>query len=287
LYWTRLPFYIGVLTSKGKEYPHHYERLIDKETFQKCQEVRLAYGKKPFKYAKKPFAFRGILQCSHCGCTISTEEKKGHRYLFCSKYKGECGQKRAREADLMKEVEKAFKAIQIPKDALAELQKRLEKSIYAKKQYQFDVISTLDKEYKRNQNRLDALLELHLDQSITKDEFNEKSIQIRRRQEEIIDEKKLHNEADEKFAIALSYLLTLASRAYDVFKSSKPEEKRGAYEFSTLEPSNGTRKAGLQLQETLRCTRKGFKVSKLAPPTFKNANRSVCNRADNTKFLKS
>jgi site-specific DNA recombinase len=236
LYWTRLPFYIGVLTSKGKEYPHHYERLIDKETFQKCQEVRLAYGKKPFKYAKKPFAFRGILQCSHCGCTISTEEKKGHRYLFCSKYKGECGQKRAREADLMKEVEKAFKAIQIPKDALAELQKRLEKSIYAKKQYQFDVISTLDKEYKRNQNRLDALLELHLDQSITKDEFNEKSIQIRRRQEEIIDEKKLHNEADEKFAIALSYLLTLASRAYDVFKSSKPEEKRELMSFLLWNP---------------------------------------------------
>jgi hypothetical protein len=136
----------------------------------------------------------------------------------------------------MKEVEKAFKAIQIPKDALAELQKRLEKSIYAKKQYQFDVISTLDKEYKRNQNRLDALLELHLDQSITKDEFNEKSIQIRRRQEEIIDEKKLHNEADEKFAIALSYLLTLASRAYDVFKSSKPEEKRELMSFLLWNP---------------------------------------------------
>ncbi|QQS59894.1 hypothetical protein IPN35_03430 [Candidatus Peregrinibacteria bacterium] len=44
---------------------------------------------------------------------------------------------------------------------------------------------------------------------IAKDEFNEKSIQIRRRQEEIIDKKKLHNDADEKFGITVTYLSLL------------------------------------------------------------------------------
>lgn len=230
------PFYIGIMTYKGKEHPHYYEKLIEKPIFDKCQEVRLSYGKKPFKYAKKPFPFRGILQCAHCGCTITTEEKKGHRYLFCSKYKGECGQKRVKEEDLMQDVEKAFKAIQIPKDILEELQKRLEKSVHAKKQYQCDVISTLDKEYKKNQQRLDVLLEIHLDQSITKDEYNKKSFEIRQRQEEILDEKKLHNDADGKFAITLSYLLTLASKAYEIFKSSKVEEKRELMSFLLWNP---------------------------------------------------
>jgi DNA invertase Pin-like site-specific DNA recombinase len=234
----RNPFYCGFLKDeKGNLVPHFYEKIIDRSLFEKVQDVLNGWNKKPFKYSAKPFSFRGLLKCSHCGCTITTEEKKGHRYLFCSKFKGECGQKRVRENDLMKEVEKAFKAIQIPKDALEELQKQLGKSIYAKKQYQFDAISTLDKEFKKNQKKLDILLETRINERITEDEFNEKSLQIRRQQEEIIEKKKLHNDADEKFAITVSYLLTLSSRAYDIFKSSKPEEKRELMNFLLWNPT--------------------------------------------------
>ena len=35
-----------------------------------------------------------------------------------------------------------------------------------------------------------------------------------------------HTEADEKFAITVNYLLNLASRAYELFESSKVEQKR-------------------------------------------------------------
>lgn len=52
-----------------------------------------------------------------------------------------------------------------------------------------------------------------------------------------MEEKKLHNDADEKFAITVSYLLTLSSRAYDIFKSSKPEEKRELMNFLLWNPT--------------------------------------------------
>jgi hypothetical protein len=41
----------------------------------------------------------------------------------------------------------------------------------------------------------------------------------------------IHNQADEKFAITLTSLISLASRAYEIFESSKIEEKRRLINF--------------------------------------------------------
>jgi hypothetical protein len=40
-----------------------------------------------------------------------------------------------------------------------------------------------------------------------------------------------HTEADEKFAITVNYLLNLASTAYELFESSKIEQKRQLINF--------------------------------------------------------
>jgi len=42
---------------------------------------------------------------------------------------------------------------------------------------------------------------------------------------------KQHTEADEKFGITVNYLLNLASRAYQLFESSKIEQKRQLINF--------------------------------------------------------
>lgn len=42
---------------------------------------------------------------------------------------------------------------------------------------------------------------------------------------------KQHTEADEKFTITVNYLLNLASRAYELFESSKLEQKRQLINF--------------------------------------------------------
>ncbi len=59
------PFYYGVMEIKGKLYPHKYPPLISKELFDKVQEVRLGYHKKPFKYAAKPYILRGMIKCAN------------------------------------------------------------------------------------------------------------------------------------------------------------------------------------------------------------------------------
>jgi len=67
---------------------------------------------------------------------------------------------------------------------------------------------------------------MRLNESITQDEHDKKATELRQRQREINVELKLHNQADEKFAVTLTSLISLASRAYEIFESSKIAEKR-------------------------------------------------------------
>ena len=78
------PFYYGMMRIKGELYPHKYQPLISKALFDKVQQIRNGHHKKSFKYAGKPFIFRGMIKCADCGCTITPETTKGHIYYHCT-----------------------------------------------------------------------------------------------------------------------------------------------------------------------------------------------------------
>lgn len=82
-------FYIGIMTYSGKKYPHYYPQFIDKELFDKCQEVSQLKRKLPRKKTKLFTAnYKGLLQCKECGCAITAElTKKIYVYYHCTFYK--------------------------------------------------------------------------------------------------------------------------------------------------------------------------------------------------------
>lgn len=75
--WNTLknPFYYGEMKIRNQIMPHAYEPLISKSLYDKVQD--LLSGKKintkTQEYAKIPFSFRGLIKCSHCGCSITSE----------------------------------------------------------------------------------------------------------------------------------------------------------------------------------------------------------------------
>ncbi|MCP4051034.1 MAG: hypothetical protein GY730_10050 [bacterium] len=106
------PFYYGYMHIRGNVQPHRYGPIIDEYLFQKCQDVRMGYNKQPYKYAGKPYAFRALIKCAYCGCTITSDTKKGkYTYLFCTKYKGNCDNTRIREEAIIKQIKKVFKKL--------------------------------------------------------------------------------------------------------------------------------------------------------------------------------
>ena len=76
-------------------YPHKYEKLVSKELFFKCKEVRLDRARKPSKVDSNNFIFKGLLTCQKCGCSVTPEiktKKSGKQYIYysCTNSKGIC-----------------------------------------------------------------------------------------------------------------------------------------------------------------------------------------------------
>jgi DNA invertase Pin-like site-specific DNA recombinase len=122
------PFYYGMMRIKDSIYPHKYPPLISEELFAKAQEVRASYHKKPFKYAAKPYIFRGLIKCKECGCMITPETKKGYIYYSCTNHK-KMHEKRIyiREEKLLAPVYEILKNIQLSDDKISKITSELTK----------------------------------------------------------------------------------------------------------------------------------------------------------------
>ncbi|MCP4481269.1 MAG: hypothetical protein GY817_00360, partial [bacterium] len=184
-------FYYGYMKHKDNIYPHKYKTIISENLFNKCKAVRQGWHKKPFRYGKKPFIFRGLIKCAYCGCTITSELKKNkYVYLSCTKYRGNCNAVRLKEEEILEQVKASFKKISIPKKILENIRTHLQQSHESKKTFQKEEIRRIDKEYNNLQNKADRLLDIYLEQSITKEDYDKKCTEIKQRQFELAELKK-------------------------------------------------------------------------------------------------
>ena len=229
------PFYYGEMLSRGKLYPHKYQPIISKQIFDKCQQIRKSWNKKPFKYASKPYIFRGLIRCARCGCSMSPETAKG-KYIFysCTNAKKDICSKKVYipERDLLKPVYGVLQAFEsMPQTKIDEIVEGLRKSNENKDLYHKEALKSLRQEYDTLQNRLSRLADLLLDQSITKDFYDEKLKEMKEKQYDINIQIEDHTRADENYYITASTVLNLAKNALRLFESSEVLEKRAMLNF--------------------------------------------------------
>ncbi len=223
----RNPFYYGEMKHKGKLYPHKYEAIISKQLFRKCEDIRTGRNRNDINYSSKPFLFRGMIKCAHCGFSISSDMKKEkYIYLRCTKHKGNCPGVRLTEGKVLKQLEVVMRNLQFPTNILKSLRETLQENTRSKKEYHEKTIDRLQAEYKKIQSRLDTLLDVRLDGSITKEQFDQKAQSLKQKQYDLNTRLEQHTQADDEFNITVSLLLELTSRAYELFCSSKIDQKR-------------------------------------------------------------
>jgi len=228
------PFYYGMMLIKGELYPHKYAKLISKELFDKVQEIRLGYHKKPFKYASKPFILRGLVKCAdeRCGCTITAEIHKGHNYYSCTNYK-RIHPKRVyvREEDLLSPINEVLKNIRLSDEKIQEITEDLKKINQAKNEFHTRSLANLRKEYDLIQTRISNSYDAMADGSITKDMFNKKLKEYKEKQVELEARMEQYTDADENFYLTANMMLNLAKKAYEIFQVSEVSEKRQLLNF--------------------------------------------------------
>lgn len=254
-------FYYGVMKIQktGEEHHHHYPPLISKALYDRCQEVRLGWEKKPFKYSGIDFVFRGILTCATTGKTISAERHRrtyknggNAEWIYLSCWNPDNPEKRIwiREEDVLAQVEEALGRLHI-KDSkvLQNVSSYIFQTNESKKAFHKKQTATLKKEHTEIEDRLDKLLDLMMEKVITKEEFEAKKRKLKDRQYEIDELVRSYDEADDIFTKRLIDLLNMASGALERFRGSNIAEKREILNFVFL----NLKLKGKKLEYTMRC----------------------------------
>ena len=221
------PFYYGMIRYKNKLYPHKYTPIITKDMFDMVQKRKAGYKKKPFNKVKFPYLYRGIIKCAECGCIFTPEIKKGkYVYYHCTESKGKHGTQWIREEDLTDQFAKILQQIKIPDDIAESICENLKSTHQGKKEYHNMVYSQLTNSYKQYENRIEKMYEDKLDGRITQDDYDKRFSKYRIEQKIIKDKLDNLQIADEKFYLTAEYILKLAQKASQLFKSSEPKLKQ-------------------------------------------------------------
>ena len=226
-YILKNPFYCGEMLYSGRIYPHAYEPIITKELYNRVQDVLSGYHKKPFKYGSKPFPYgHGLMTCLECGCAVTAEEAKGHHYYHCTQYRGKHGAEWVTEEELTNQFSGLLKGMVIPEPVLEQLVSALQTSHEGKKEFHNRRMADLKREHTEIEGKIEKAFDLLLGGSITQDLYDKKLKEFDKRKQELIIEMEQHDKASETYYINASTVLKLAGRAFEIFESSKVEEKR-------------------------------------------------------------
>ena len=244
------PFYYGEMLVKGKLYSHIYTPIVDKKTWDICQSIRVGRSRTNApRHTKKPFIFKGLIKCATTGRIVSSDIKKG-KFIYLIARNPENPEKKVYvpEKVVLEEIRRIFMLIRMDKDILKVITEHLKKSHEAEKEYQINSINKLQMENTQIQVKLDRLLDLLLDKSITTDDHDKKCHELKSRQYQINEQIKKHLKADETFKLTVNTVFSIASMAYELFESSKIEQKRKLinYVFSNLELEGTTLRYNLR-----------------------------------------
>lgn len=224
--------YSGDFDFDGKMYAGKYEAIISRELWQEVQDRLEGRGRQKPRKVRHEFAFSNLITCGHCGCAMVGELKKQqYVYYHCSRYKGRCPEPYTREEVLEERFSELLRNLTFPNDVREWIVTALRESHVDEKAFHDEAIARLQAEYRRLQNRIDAMYLDKLDGRIDTAFFDSKSAEWRSEQDRLLRGVATHQAANETYIEEGVQLLQLAHRAHDLFERQEPAEKRRLLNF--------------------------------------------------------
>ena len=166
-------FYYGIFTYAGETHQGTHEPLITKKLFDEVQGI-LQENSRPRKLLKTPHPYRGLLQCAHCDCSITSSVQKGHIYYHCTRKRGNCGSKYVREEIIDKNITKALQKVSLSSSLVNTITTQA-KYIATQESKEEDTLAQKSKSLLNTyETKLDRLLDMSLNDEITLEEYQHK-----------------------------------------------------------------------------------------------------------------
>lgn len=221
------PFYYGVMFYNKTYFPHRYEKLISKELFDKCTEVRTGKFKRTSKHTKEPYIFRGLVRCKHCGCLLSPYTKKDkYVYLRHTDLKNCEHCNNVSEKVLLKEVEKFLSSIHFDDDLKAALAIRLKKQYEATHGNTYYQLEKNRNELADVEEKQKKLLDLLIAGTVPAEVYRSKNAEYETAKIELQAKIEKLQMPDTSVERAIDKVLNFSQNSFAIFKSSQIEEKR-------------------------------------------------------------
>ncbi len=171
-------FYFGLMQRDGKLYQGNHTPLITKKLYDDVQDV--LNGKLHPKPKTHFYSARGFLTCEKCGCMLTAETQKGHKYYHCTNGKGGCDEKKKYlkndEVDIM--LANMFKVLQIDEEFI-ELSGKAYKAKYQTTQtYTQTTLDTLHGELYTLTEKESSLVDGYLSKLISEPIYAQKKLDI-------------------------------------------------------------------------------------------------------------
>jgi len=259
------PFYYGWFRWLGKLHKGNHKAIVDYELWQRVQERLKSKGHRFQKIYEFPFKL-DKMRCGECGAGITAEQKfqlicpeckykfhyKNKRrcpkcktlikemrspkylhyiYYHCTRKRFDCSQASVKHEYLQKVFEEAIKKVALPEE-LSEIFREELKQGFKEEQKIRDVsLQNLNRHLGKIQAKHDRLLELYIEQKITKELFNKKNKQYEKEKQEIELEIEKHKKADKKWFKTAVLYLELSQKAKELFQKASAKRKNELLNF--------------------------------------------------------
>lgn len=169
------PFYMGEFEYNGKRYTDaNHTPIITKELFYTCKKIQ-EYQNNPKKITHD-FLYSGLITCSHCGCQLTAEIKKGkYIYYHCTGNRGgTCKKHYLKEEHIDEHIKKLLSKIQPSKEDAPAIIEKFKEIVNGNFEYDKKSMEEISKKISLLKNRLNKLYIDRLDGIITDDFYKEK-----------------------------------------------------------------------------------------------------------------
>ena len=219
------PIYAGHFRWNGELIKGIHEPIISFDLYEQVQQL-LRQGHKP-KALTRFFAFKGLLTCGYCGCSITAEQKKGkYVYYRCTGFKGKCGQSYFREEVIDGMFSEIVRSIQMPAEVVSWITETLKSSHEEEKKASMTEVSKLQRRLKKLQAQIDLAYEDRLNGVISPEYWKSMNERLVREQEGITAELSRLQSLNRINLERSSEILELAQAAYSLYVRQNLQEKR-------------------------------------------------------------
>lgn len=226
------PFYCGDMVINRTVHPHKYPALITRELFAHCQDIRLGKTYKRVVTTQRQFIFRGLINCAVTGRVVTSDLKKGkYTYLVCADPERSGERMWISESIVLDQVQKAIDAIYVPEDVVKQVLDILRQSSHDQRVEHREVTGILKRQLTMVQGKIDRLMDLLLENSISAEEHREKRNILTQEREILKQQLEMRDNGDDTFRESLESILGVCHRASRIFDSSSDTLKREILNF--------------------------------------------------------